>query len=94
MNNETVLERLQALAAETASTQSRRASPEADDDNLLRRYGLSSVDALEFLLAVEEEFGISIDDEDLSEDLVSSASGLTEYILQRRAASSGAGDVA
>lgn len=92
MNNQMVIERLQQLAAETASSQSRgNVTSDAGDDNLLRRYGLSSIDALEFLLAVEEEFEIAIDDEDLSEELVSSASRLTHYIMERRAPSSGAG---
>lgn len=53
------------------------------DKNLIETLGLSSVDALEVLIRIEGEFGIHIDDEDLSIDLVSSFAALEKYVLER-----------
>ncbi|NHV28511.1 acyl carrier protein [Burkholderia sp. D-99] len=53
------------------------------DKNLIETLGLNSVDALEVLIRVEGEFGIQIDDEDLSIDLVSSVDTLEQYIRNR-----------
>jgi acyl carrier protein len=59
---------------------------ELQGKNVIEVLGLNSVDALEVLIRVEGEFGIQIDDEDLSIDLVQSLQTLTEYV-QRRCAS-------
>ncbi|KWO55049.1 hypothetical protein WM28_05990 [Burkholderia ubonensis] len=53
------------------------------DKNLIETLGLNSVDALEVLIRVEGEFGIQIDDEDLSIDLVRSVDTLEQYIRNR-----------
>jgi acyl carrier protein len=57
------------------------------DKNLVEVLPLNSIDALEVLIRVEGEFGIQIDDEDLSVDLVSSLPKLKEYIESREASS-------
>lgn len=59
---------------------------EVKDANLIETLGLSSVDALEVLIRIEGEFGIQIDDEDLSIDLVSSFGALERYVQSRIAA--------
>jgi acyl carrier protein len=53
------------------------------------QYGFSSIDALKFLLALEEKFGITLVDAALSEELLSSATALAKHIaaLQRAQAS-------
>lgn len=53
------------------------------NDNLIDTIGLNSVDALELLLMVEEEFEIQIDDEDLNESLVSSVASMAGYIADK-----------
>ena len=45
--------------------------------------GLNSIDALEVLIRVEGEFGILIDDDDLSIELVSSFATLEKYVQDR-----------
>ena len=57
------------------------------DKNLVEVLPLNSIDALEVLIRVEGEFGIQIDDDDLSVDLVSSLPKLKEYIESREASS-------
>jgi len=57
------------------------------DKNLVEVLPLNSIDALEVLIRVEGEFGIQIDDEDLSIDLVNSLAKLKEYIESREPSS-------
>ncbi len=49
-------------------------------ENLIEELGISSVDALEILIRLESEFEIMINDEDLSQELVSSLANLERYI--------------
>ena len=61
-------------------------------DSLIDRYGFSSIDALECLLILEEKFEITLADEDLSEEVLSSASALAKHIAtlqETRASDSG-----
>lgn len=74
-------------AAEFAASNDREVvdnPPESEADNLLTRYGFSSLDALEYLLVLEEKFGITFEDEDLTENVLSSAEALASYILTRQ----------
>ena len=45
--------------------------------------GLDSIDVLEFVQLVEEEFGISIADEEVVREAFSSIDSLTDFILAR-----------
>jgi acyl carrier protein len=58
-------------------------------DSLVDRYGFSSIDALECLLILEAKFGITLADEDLNEEVLSSATALAKHIaaLQQTRAS-------
>ena len=50
--------------------------------------GLDSIAMLEFVLALEKEFGISFDTDDLDTDLFAELDRLTEHIAGLRAGSS------
>jgi acyl carrier protein len=67
----------------SAVTNRKIAIEELQGKNVIEVLGLNSVDALEVLIRVEGEFGIQIDDEDLSIDLVQSLQTLTEYVQRR-----------
>lgn len=62
------------------------------DQSLAAELGLDSINSLELLIFVENEFKIQIDDEDLSVALVDSLDNLATYIEQKLgiAADSGA----
>jgi acyl carrier protein len=49
-------------------------------DSLVDRYGFSSIDALKCLLLLEEKLGITLADEDLSNEVLSSATALAKRI--------------
>jgi acyl carrier protein len=53
-------------------------------DSLVDRYGFSSIDALECLLILEGKFGITLADEDLDEEVLSSAAALAKHIAALR----------
>jgi acyl carrier protein len=52
----------------------------AGGDSLIDQYGFSSIDALKFLLILEGKFGITLADEDLNEEVLSSATALAKRI--------------
>lgn len=54
----------------------------ADDESLFGGLGADSTAALEIVVAIEEEFSLEIDDEDLTEELLSSVATLTAYVEQ------------
>lgn len=55
-----------------------------DDENNLEKYGINSIDVLELLVIVEEEFGIEIDDNDINSELVESIINMVNYIYEQQ----------
>ena len=64
------------------------------DTNLTAELGLDSINSLEFLVWVENEFDIQIEDEVLSVALVDSLDTLADYVCARLAAAGRAEAVA
>lgn len=83
MDRDTVLATIHETAAEFAASNGREVSsdPRNPGDNLLEKYGFTSLDALEYLLVLEEKFGITFEDEDLNEEVLSSALKLADYVM-------------
>jgi acyl carrier protein len=83
VDREEVLLTIHKTATEFVATNGREIvdAPGSDTDNLVLRYGFTSLDSLEFLLVLEEKFGITLEDEDMTEEVLSSAGGLADYIL-------------
>ncbi|MDX3387380.1 acyl carrier protein [Streptomyces sp. V2] len=61
-----------------------RPAPQEGDASLVDQYGFSSLDALEYLLILEEKFDVVFEDEDLTEETLFSIEGLATYILQQK----------
>jgi acyl carrier protein len=78
MDRDMIIEKVHQVAGELAAS-SGRTIGEANS-NLLERYGFTSLDALEFLLLLEEQFGVTFEDEDLSENTLTSDAQLADYI--------------
>ena len=53
-------------------------------ENLVEEIGFNSVDALEILVWVENEFDIRFPDEDLSSELLISLDNLADYVIRRK----------
>lgn len=90
MDDEQILSIVHQTAAEmTAANYSevieyRPAASIEDKDSLIDWYGFSSIDTLQCLLILEEKFGITLPDEDLSEEVLSSATALAKHISKLR----------
>ena len=52
----------------------------ADDESLFEGIGADSISALEIIFALEEEFGIDVDDEDLRVELFDSVVAMSRYV--------------
>ena len=53
-------------------------------ENLVEEIGFNSVDALEILVWVENEFDIRFPDEDLISELLISLDNLADYVIRRK----------
>ena len=53
-------------------------------ENLVEEIGFNSVDALEILVWVENEFDIRFPDEGLSSELLISLDNLADYVIRRK----------
>ena len=86
MDDEQILDIVHQTAAEMMAAKSDvsleygSSMSTAGADSLIDRYGFSSIDALECLLILEQKFGVSLADEDLNEEVLSSATALAKRI--------------
>jgi acyl carrier protein len=89
VDRETVLATIYQTAAEFAASNGRAVSADSvdADDNLLELYGFTSLDALEYLLVLEEKFGITFEDDELNDAVLRSASALADYVMAQDARS-------
>ncbi|MFO7562617.1 MAG: acyl carrier protein [Enhygromyxa sp.] len=78
---EQVKSRIKRILSEVLDIVPDQLSAMTGDDSLTERFGLNSVDALEVLLRMEQEFEIEIDDDDLDLELIRSVDTLTEHAL-------------
>ena len=45
--------------------------------------GIDSIATLEIIMALEDEFGFEVDDDDLNAELVASIASMTDYVAAR-----------
>jgi acyl carrier protein len=87
METSDILGSLHETAREFVAALDRPAATQATtaaEDDLLASYGFDSLEALEYLLMLEEKFGITFEDEDLNEEVLGSAQALATYIGTKR----------
>ena len=48
--------------------------------------GLDSIDALELVLGIEQEFGVKVEDEEVGQEALSSVASLAEFVAAKRGA--------
>jgi acyl carrier protein len=97
VNDEQILDIVHQTAAEMMAAKDGEGGEHSsavgaeDADSLIDRYGLSSIDALEYLLILEKKFGITLAPEDLSEEVLVSATVLAKRIAALRQARADSG---
>lgn len=88
--SEPVLDRVKTLLAETLVLGERGAALGAATPLLGSMPELDSLAVLQLAMAIEDEFGITIDDEDFGSELFESVGTLARYVEGRLAARGGA----
>lgn len=73
-----VLERVKNIIGEILKVESI-----VEKTNLIEEYSIDSLQAIEILVMIENEFEISIDDEDLNMRLLESPKVLCEYVEKK-----------
>jgi len=54
-----------------------------EDVDIIQTIGMNSIDAIGVLVKIEETFGIEIEDEDLSVELIRSSGSLAKYVAEK-----------
>jgi acyl carrier protein len=54
-----------------------------EDVDIIQTIGMNSIDAIGVLVKIEEIFGIEIEDEDLSVELIRSSGSLAKYVAEK-----------
>tara|TARA_R110002094_G_scaffold213269_2_gene183741 strand:+ start:364 stop:654 length:291 start_codon:yes stop_codon:yes gene_type:complete len=88
MTNQVSVEQLKVMLVDKLNLKSVTADQIADDNALFGPdgLGLDSVDALELVLAIESEYGIQIQDEEVGREAFASVQVLCAFINERLAA--------
>ena len=88
MSEQVTVDRVKSMIVESLNLPHVAPADFADEDPLFGAgLGLDSVDALELVLAVESEFGIQIEDDQIGKEAFASAKALTDFVNGRLAAS-------
>lgn len=78
MDQQVILAKIEEIAVQLF----RDTEPMSDQpENLFYTYSMTSIDVLEYLLAIETEFGFEFDDSDLTEATVTDRARLVNLIL-------------
>ncbi len=86
MDRETLKRRLKELLVSGLRLQDTEPASIADDQPIfVEGLGLDSIDALELVVLIEEQFGIAIPDEEVGKSAFASIAALAEYISAEQA---------
>lgn len=77
-----VEERIKKVIINQLELEDKNISIDSTDETFLNAYNLNSIDALELLLRIEQEFGIEIADDDLNSELLNSVRSIGEYVVK------------
>lgn len=56
----------------------------ADEDNLLDKYGIDSVNLFEVIVGLEDEFGIALEEEDFNVATFSTVANIAAFVTAKR----------
>lgn len=84
LNSSTLLDEVKAVLVETLAIKDRAASIEADTELLGNLPELDSMAVLELVAALEQQFGITVDDEDVTAEVFETLGSLTAFVAEKR----------
>nr|WP_304030904.1 phosphopantetheine-binding protein [Ruminococcus bromii] len=82
MNREQIQERLKAILKDMLNLDQTILEGLDPDTDLIEKLNLSSIDAIQLIIIVERDFGISIDDIDIGKELVQTLETLSSKIME------------
>lgn len=82
MNREQIQERLKAILKDMLNLDQTILEGLDPDTDLIEKLNLSSIDAIQLIIIVERDFGISIDDIDIGKELVQTLETLSNKIME------------
>jgi acyl carrier protein len=84
LNSSTLLDEVKAVLVDTLSIQDRAGSISADTELLGNLPELDSMAVLELVASLEERFGITVDDEDVTAEVFETLATLTAFVAEKR----------
>lgn len=82
MNREQIQEKLKAILKDMLNLDQTILEGLDPDTDLIEKLNLSSIDAIQLIIIVERDFGISIDDIDIGKELVQTLETLSSKIME------------
>ena len=82
MDNQQVLKQLESIATEIAQNGQVDFDSSGVGGNILER-GLDSLDLVDYLLGIEEKFGIRVSEQDLKDGKLFSTQAMAAFLVQR-----------
>ncbi len=82
MNREQIQEKLKAILKDMLNLDQTILDELTPDTDLIEKLNLSSIDAIQLIIIVERDFGISIDDVDIGKELVQTLETLSSKIME------------
>jgi acyl carrier protein len=84
LNSSTLLDEVKAVLVDTLSISDRAGSISADTELLGNLPELDSMAVLELVASLEEKFGITVDDEDVTAEVFETLASLTAFVAEKR----------
>jgi acyl carrier protein len=84
LNSSTLLDEVKTVLVETLAITDRAASITADTELLGNLPELDSMAVLELVAALEQQFGITVDDEDVTAEVFETLNSLTAFVAEKR----------
>ena len=84
LNSSTLLDEVKTVLVETLAISDRAASITADTELLGNLPELDSMAVLELVAALEQQFGITVDDEDVTAEVFETLNSLTAFVAEKR----------
>ncbi|MDI6101728.1 phosphopantetheine-binding protein [Actinoplanes sp. NEAU-A12] len=84
LNSSALLDEVKTVLVETLAISDRAASIDANTELLGNLPELDSMAVLELVAALEQQFGIAVDDEDVTAEVFETLGSLTTFVAEKR----------
>ncbi len=82
MSKETIIDDLKEILMQVMELSREEIDMISNDTDLVTSFDISSIDAIEFIILIEKQFSIYIDDNQLGKELIQNMDHLSDIILK------------